>query len=59
MEYLVIMLNLTWRVGNNAFFDVQITNANSASQHNVKTEKVLLRHEKEKKPEYNRQIMNI
>ena len=28
------------------------------SQHNVKTEKVLLRHEKEKKREYNRRIMN-
>ena len=39
-------------------FDVPITNSNSPSQHNVKTEKVLLRHEKEKKREYNRQ-MNI
>ena len=31
------------------FFDVRITNTNSTSQHNVKTEKILLRHEKEKK----------
>ena len=47
-----------WRDGQNAFFDVWITNSNSASQHNAKTEKVLLRHEKEKKREYNRRIMN-
>ena len=33
-----------WRDGQNAFFDVPITNTNSASQHNIKTEKVLLRH---------------
>ena len=38
-----------WRDGQNAFFYVQITNTNSASQHNVKTEKVFLRHQKEKK----------
>ena len=43
------------------FFDVRITNTNSASQHNVKIEKVLLRHEKykEKKRQYNRRIMNV
>ena len=41
------------------FSDIRITNTNSASQYNVKTEKVLLRHEKEKKREYNRWIMNI
>ena len=40
-------------------FNVRIINTNSASQHIVKTEKVLLRHEKEKKREYNRRIMNI
>ena len=37
-----------WRDGQNASFDIQITNLNSASQHNDKTEKVLWRHEKEK-----------
>ena len=58
MEYLVIMLDPT--LGLEVFGDdVRITNTNSASQHNVKTEKVLLRHEKEKKREYNRRIMNI
>ena len=41
------------------FFDVRIANTNSASQHNVKIEKVLLKHAKEKKREYNRRIMNI
>ena len=43
-----------WRDGQNAFFDVRITNTNSASQLNLKTEKVLLRHEIEKKRGYNR-----
>ena len=37
-----------WRDGQNASFDIQITNLKSASQHNDKTEKVLWRHEKEK-----------
>ena len=37
--------------GQNALFDAQITNTDSASQHNAKTEKVLLRHEKEEKRE--------
>ena len=63
MESLVIMLDVrtksVWRDGQNEFFDVRITNINSASEHNVNTEKVLLRYEKEKKPEYNRRIMNI
>ena len=38
-----------WRYGQNAFFNLRITNTNSASQLNVKTEKVLLKHEKGKK----------
>ena len=65
MKYLVIMLDPTLGLGvylsdgQNAFFDLRITNTNSPSQHNVKTEKVLLRHEKEKKREYDRGIMNI
>ena len=51
MESLVIMLDVrtksVWRDGQNEFFDVRITNINSASEHNVKTEEVLLRYEKE------------
>ena len=43
-----------WRDCQNAFFDVRITNTNSAAQLNLKTEKVLLRHETEKKRGYNR-----
>ena len=38
-----------WKDSQKVFFDVRITNTNSASQHNVKTEKVILRHEKGKK----------
>ena len=62
MEYLVIMLDRARGVsrdGQNAFFDVRITNTNSVSQNNVKTEEVLLRFEKEMKQEYNRRIMNV
>ena len=65
MKYLVIMLDPTLGLGvylsdgQNAFFDLRITNTNSPSQHNVKTEKVLLRHEKEKKRGHDRRIMNI
>ena len=39
--------------------DIQIINTNSASHHNVKIERVLLRHEKEKKRECNGRIMSI
>ena len=52
--YLKELKRGVWRDGQNAFFDVRITNTNSASQLNLKTEKVLLRHEIEKKRGYNR-----
>ena len=48
-----------WRAGQNAFFDVRVTNPHSASQSHLTTEKVLEKHEKEKKRQYNRRIMNI
>ena len=38
-----------WRYGQNAFFNGRIANTESASQCNLKAEKVLLRHENEKK----------
>ena len=38
-----------WRDGQNAFFDVRVTNTNSNTQANIKTEKVLKRHESKKK----------
>ena len=47
-----------WRDGQNVLY-YRITNTNSAAQHDVKIERVLLRHKTEKKQEYNRQIMNI
>ena len=37
-----------WRDCQNMFFDIQITNTNSATQHNIKIGKVLLRHQREK-----------
>ena len=48
-----------WRAGQNAFFDVRVTNTQSASQVNQTTESVLRKHEQEKKRCYNKRIMNI
>ena len=48
-----------WRDGQNAFFDIRVTNSNSASQCNSNTQKVLEKHEREKKRQYNKRIMNI
>ena len=48
-----------WRKGQNAFFDVRVTNAGSESQRNVALKSVLIKHEREKKREYNERIMNI
>ena len=55
MEYLVIILDPTLGLGlygemvRTCFLMFELL-IKSAPQHNVKTEKVLLRHEKEKKP---------
>ena len=49
-----LVLRVYGEMARTRFFDVRITNTSSASRHNVKTEKVLLRHEKEKKRECNR-----
>ena len=48
-----------WRDGQNAFFDVRMTNTNANSQKHMTTDKVLLKHEQEKKRQYNRRIMNV
>ena len=48
-----------WRPGQNAFFDIRVTNTNSASQANLTTEKIYGKHEKEKKRNYNQRIMDI
>ena len=38
-----------WREGQNAYFDICVTNTNSATQKNVSIEKVLKKHELRKK----------
>ena len=48
-----------WRNGQNAYFDVRVTNADSASQRNTTLKSVLRKHENEKKRCYNRRIMEI
>ena len=48
-----------WRKGQNAYFDVRVTNADCASQANSSLEKVLEKHETEKKRHYNRRVMEV
>ena len=48
-----------WRTGQNAFFDVRVTNADSACQQNSSLKVVLQRHENEKKRGYNKRIMEV
>ena len=45
-----------WRAGQNAFFDVRITNTNSPTQQNVPTEKVIEKHEKQKRSTINNEL---
>ena len=48
-----------WRKGQNAFFDVKITNADADSQARQPLNTLLKKHEREKKRLYNDRIMNI
>jgi hypothetical protein len=48
-----------WRQGQNAYFDVRVTNTNADSQKHLSTKKILDKHEKEKKRHYNHRVMNI
>ena len=48
-----------WRTGQNAFFDVRITNVDCSSQQNSALKTVLRKHELEKKRNYNRRIMEV
>ena len=48
-----------WRRGQNAFFDVRVTNADSASQINSSIPSILRKHEEAKKREYNERVMQI
>ena len=54
-----IIARSVWREGQNAYFDICVTNTNSATQKNVSIEKVLKKHELRKKRAYNRRIMEI
>ena len=46
-----------WRNAQNAYFDVRVVN--SDSQKNIPVEKILSKHEQDKKRNYNRRIINV
>ena len=48
-----------WREGQNGYFDVCVTNADSASQINSSVKSVLRSHELKKKRNYNRRVMEV
>jgi hypothetical protein len=48
-----------WRNGQNAFFDICVTNTNCASQSNMTAAKIYAKHEAIKKRSYNQRIMQI
>ena len=48
-----------WRDGQNAYFDVRVTNADNDSQQNTSLKSVLRKHEQEKKRCYNKRIMEV
>ena len=48
-----------WREGQNAYFDVRVTNVDCASQQNSSLKSVLRKHEMEKKRHYNRRVMEV
>ena len=47
-----------WREGQNAFFNLRMTNTNSESPRHLTSEKIFIKHEREKKRQYNNRIMN-
>ena len=48
-----------WRDGQNAYFDVRVTNTDCASQQNSSIKSILRKHELEKKRAYNKRVMDI
>ena len=48
-----------WKSGQNAFFDIRLTNVNAISQKHQTVENNLKKQEKEKKRAYNNRIMNV
>ena len=48
-----------WRAGQNAFFDVRITNADSESQRTNTVKSIMRKHENEKKAQYNQRVIQV
>ena len=48
-----------WRSGQNAYFDVRVTNPDCKSQSNSAIKSVMKKHEAEKKRNYNRRVMEV
>ena len=48
-----------WRNGQNAFFDIVVTNTNCASQSSMTASKIYAKHEAIKKRSYNQRIMQV
>ena len=48
-----------WRDGQNAYFDVCVTNADCESQRNTSLKQVLRKHDLKKKSQYNQRVMQI
>jgi hypothetical protein len=48
-----------WRDGQNAYFDIRTTNADSVSQQNKSIDSILKGHEQEKKRQYNARVMEV
>jgi hypothetical protein len=48
-----IAVNDFWRKGTQTIFDVRVTDTDAQSQRNIPPDRVLLRHEKDKKNKYN------
>ena len=48
-----------WRPGQNAFFDVRITNETSDSQRDSTVASILRKHETEKKRQYNQRVLEV
>ena len=48
-----------WRNGQNAFFDVRVTNLNCSSQNDQPAKKIYAKHEAEKKRAYNERVMQV
>ena len=48
-----------WRRGQNAYFDIRVTNVSAASQTTAPLQSVLKKHENEKKRKYNARVMQV